>query len=151
MNAIPTFPLAKYIDAILNFFTDNFSFITKAVSEVTKIGLDYFETALLFLPPIVMILLITALTYYVAGRGVAIISFAGLLLIWNIGLWDATMNTLSLVLAATIIAVGIGLPLGILAALNDKANKIVMPILDFMQTMPAFVYLIPAIPFFGLG
>jgi glycine betaine/proline transport system permease protein len=151
MNAIPTFPLAKYIDAILNFFTDNFSFITKAVSEVTKIGLDYFEIALLFLPPIVMILLITALTYYVAGRGVAIISFAGLLLIWNIGLWDATMNTLSLVLAATIIAVGIGLPLGILAALNDKANKIVMPILDFMQTMPAFVYLIPAIPFFGLG
>ena len=151
MNAIPTFPLAKYIDAILNFFTDNFSFITKAVSEVTKIGLDYFETALLFLPPIVMILLITALTYCVAGRGVAIISFAGLLLIWNIGLWDATMNTLSLVLAATIIAVGIGLPLGILAALNDKANKIVMPILDFMQTMPAFVYLIPAIPFFGLG
>jgi len=151
MNSIPTFPLAKYIDAILNFFTDNFSFITKAVSEVTKIGLDYFETALLFLPPIIMIVLITALTYFITNKGVAILSFTGLLLIWNIGLWDATMNTLSLVLAATIIAVGIGLPLGILAALNDKANKIVMPILDFMQTMPAFVYLIPAIPFFGLG
>ena len=151
MNSIPTFPLAKYIDLILNFFTDNFSFITKAISEVTKIGLDSFETALLFLPPIVMILLITAGTYFITSRVVAILSFAGLLLIWNIGLWEATMNTLSLVLAATIIAVGIGLPLGILAALNNRANKIVMPVLDFMQTMPAFVYLIPAIPFFGLG
>jgi glycine betaine/proline transport system permease protein len=151
MNAIPTFPLAKYIDAILNFFTDNFSFITKGISDVTKVGLDYFEAGLLLLPPIVMIILISVLTYFITNRGVAVLSLAGLLLIWNIGLWDATMNTLSLVLAATIIAVGIGLPLGILAALNDKANKIVMPILDFMQTMPAFVYLIPAIPFFGLG
>lgn len=151
MNAIPTFPLAKYIDAILNFFTDNFSFITKGISDVTKVGLDYFEAGLLLLPPIVMIILISVLTYFITNRGVAVLSLAGLLLIWNIGLWDATMNTLSLVLAATIIAVGIGLPLGILAALNDRANKIVMPILDFMQTMPAFVYLIPAIPFFGLG
>ncbi len=72
-------------------------------------------------------------------------------MIWNIGLWNATVSTLSLVLAATFIAVGLGLPLGIFAALNDKANKVIMPVLDFMQTMPAFVYLIPAIPFFGLG
>jgi glycine betaine/proline transport system permease protein len=91
------------------------------------------------------------LTYFVVSKSVSIFSVAGLLLIWNIGLWNATVSTLSLVLAATFIAVGLGLPLGIFAALNDKANKVIMPVLDFMQTMPAFVYLIPAIPFFGLG
>ena len=151
MNSIPTFPLAKYIDAILKFFTDNFSFITKAISKYTLIGLNHFENGLLLIPPLVLIVLIGALTYFVVSRSVSIFSVAGLLLIWNIGLWNATVSTLSLVLAATFIAVGLGLPLGIFAALNDKANKVIMPVLDFMQTMPAFVYLIPAIPFFGLG
>jgi glycine betaine/proline transport system permease protein len=61
------------------------------------------------------------------------------------------VETFTLVLISTLIAVAIGLPLGILAALSTRASRVVMPILDFMQTMPAFVYLIPAIPFFGLG
>jgi glycine betaine/proline transport system permease protein len=148
MNSLPTFPLAKYIDAILKFFTDNFSFITKAISKYTLIGLNQFENGLLLIPPLVLIILIGALTYFVVSRSVSVFSVAGLLLIWNIGLWNATVSTLSLVLAATFIAVGLGLPLGIFAALNDKANKVIMPVLDFMQTMPAFVYLIPAIPFF---
>jgi len=151
MNSLPTFPLAKYVDAILDFFTDNFSFITKAISDVTLIGLESFESLLMLIPPIVLILLIAGLTYKVASKSIGLFSLFGLILIWNIGLWEATMNTLSLVIAATIIAVGIGLPLGIFAAINDRANSIILPILDFMQTMPAFVYLIPAIPFFGLG
>jgi glycine betaine/proline transport system permease protein len=67
------------------------------------------------------------------------------------GLWDPTLSTIALVLVATVIAVMIGIPLGILAALNQTFYRIITPVLDFMQTMPAFVYLIPAIPFFGLG
>ncbi len=149
--SIPAFPLAKYIDGILDFLTKNFSFITKAISKNTIFILDGFENALLFIPPLILILIIAAGTYYLAGRGMGFFSLAGLLLIWNIGLWQATVSTLTLVIAATVIAVGIGLPLGIWAALNNRANKIIMPILDLMQTMPAFVYLIPAIPFFGLG
>lgn len=74
-----------------------------------------------------------------------------MLLVWNLGLWEATIVTVSLVLFSTVIAVLIGIPIGILAALKKRVHNIVMPILDFMQTMPAFVYLIPAIPFFGLG
>lgn len=151
MNNIPAIPLAKYIDAILDFLTDNFSFITKAISSVTMVALEKFEWFLLFIPPIVLILIISAITYKVTSRGIGLFALIGLTLVWNIGLWDATMNTLSLVLAATILAVGLGLPLGIWAAINDRANSIIMPVLDFMQTMPAFVYLIPAIPFFGLG
>ena len=73
------------------------------------------------------------------------------MLIWNLGLWSATVSTIALVVVATCIAISIGIPLGIAAALSGVMYRIIMPILDFMQTMPAFVYLIPAIPFFGLG
>ena len=67
------------------------------------------------------------------------------------GFWSASIITLTLVLIATFISVLIGIPFGILAALKPGVKKVTMPVLDFMQTMPAFVYLIPAIPFFGLG
>ncbi|EDN66020.1 Binding-protein-dependent transport systems inner membrane component [Beggiatoa sp. PS] len=66
-------------------------------------------------------------------------------------LWEATLETFTLVIVATFIAVLVGIPIGILAAISKKANHVLMPLMDFMQTMPAFVYLIPAIPFFGLG
>ena len=69
----------------------------------------------------------------------------------NLGLWSQTMETLSLVLTATLISLIIGLPLGILMAKSNIADKILRPVLDFMQTMPAFVYLIPAVYFFDLG
>jgi len=148
---LPALPLARYVDNALNFLTDNISFITKAISDVTLIFLNYFEKGLLFIPPLILILLIAAATYYITSKAIGLFSLIGLLVVWNIGLWEATISTLTLVIAATVIAVGIGLPLGILAALNDKGNRVIMPVLDFMQTMPAFVYLIPAIPFFGLG
>lgn len=75
----------------------------------------------------------------------------GFLLIWNMGLWTATISTIALVVVATLIAIILGVPLGIASAMSNVVYRIVMPILDVMQTMPAFVYLIPAIPFFGLG
>lgn len=71
----------------------------------------------------------------------------GLLLIWSMGFWNETMQTLALVLSSTIIALIIGLPLGIWSANSQRCDKILHPILDLMQTMPAFVYLIPAVLF----
>ncbi|HOO45543.1 MAG TPA: ABC transporter permease subunit, partial [Deltaproteobacteria bacterium] len=94
----------------------------------------------------------TALAFFLSRRkGIALFTFIGLALIWNMGLWAPTVSTIALVLISTLIAMLIGLPLGVLSALNTTAYRIIMPILDVMQTMPAFVYLIPAIPFFGLG
>ncbi|MEE3215276.1 MAG: ABC transporter permease subunit, partial [Pseudomonadota bacterium] len=81
----------------------------------------------------------------------AIGAVIGLGLIWDLGLWDPMIETLTLVVIATLVAVIIALPVGIAAALSDRLYRAIMPILDFMQTMPAFVYLIPAIPFFGIG
>jgi glycine betaine/proline transport system permease protein len=148
---IPKFPLAHIIDIGLNWLTSNFSFITKALSHATSAVIDAIVTALLWLPPWVLIIAVGALAWRMAGKRVALFSVLGLLFLWNLRLWEPTIQTITLVLISTLIAVVIGLPLGIGAALSKRTSRIVMPILDFMQTMPAFVYLIPAIPFFGLG
>lgn len=145
-------PIGYWIESFINFFSDNFSFITKAFSEITERGLDWSVDAMMFFPPWVLVLFFTGLAFLLSRkRGVTVFTFIGLLLIWNMGLWSATVSTLALVLVSTLFAIAIGIPLGIVAALNQVAYRIIMPILDFMQTMPAFVYLIPAIPFFGLG
>lgn len=96
-------------------------------------------------------MLFAALAFWLSTRRIALFTLLGLLFIWNLGLWEPTVSTIALVLIATLVAVVIGIPIGIMAALFNPVHRVTMPVLDFMQTMPAFVYLIPAIPFFGLG
>ena len=147
-------PVGQTIETIIDFLVDHLSFITKAISDVTETGIEVLVNFMMFFPPWVMILIISALAWGVTrkkGYGLGIFSILGLSLIWNMGLWEPTVSTIVLVLIATLVSIIIGVPLGIVAALNNTFYKIIMPILDFMQTMPAFVYLIPAIPFFGLG
>ena len=98
-----------------------------------------------------MLILIAVLAYFTAGKRTAIFAVFGCLLIKSIELWQMTMKTFALVTTATLIALIIGLPLGIWMSRSDRLNKIMRPVLDFMQTMPAFVYLIPAVYFFDLG
>lgn len=147
-------PIGQSIELSIDFFVDHFSFITKGISTVTESGIDILVSVLIFFNPMILILIIAAGAWYVTrkkGYGLGIFSLIGLLLIWNMGLWEPTVSTIALVLIATLASIVIGVPLGIMAALNKTFFRIIMPILDFMQTMPAFVYLIPAIPFFGLG
>lgn len=151
MQKIPKLPLDEFIDKGLDFITTHLSFITKSISRITESWIEAFVAGLLFFPPWLLILLIGALAWRVAGYRVAVWSIAGLALVWNLQLWEPTMQTLTLVTMATFVAMTFGIPLGIWAAMSDQVYRIIMPILDFMQTMPAFVYLIPAIPFFGLG
>mgnify|MGYP001496574679 FL=1 len=148
---IPKLPLDVAVDTFIDYTTKNFSFITKAISSVMKVGIDSVNEFLMFIPPAVLIILFVALAWYFSTRGIAIFTALGLLFIWNLGLWSASISTLTLVIISTFLSILAGIPLGILAALNTRARRVIMPILDFMQTMPAFVYLIPAIPFFGLG
>lgn len=148
---IPKLPLARLIDNGLDWLTDHIAAVTHALSAGVGAAIDGMTAGLLWLPPWALIAIVAAIAWRIAGRKVGIWSAAGLLLLWNLRLWDATVATFVLVLISTVIAVAIGLPVGIAAALNGRVRKIVMPVLDFMQTMPAFVYLIPAIPFFGLG
>lgn len=148
---IPRIPLGAWIEAALEWLTDILSGVTRAISAILEIGVEGMIDGLLFLPPTVLIILISALAWWLAGRKIAIGSLIGLFFILSMDLWEASVGTISLVLISTALAIVIGVPLGIWGALNDTFYKIIKPILDFMQTMPAFVYLIPAIPFFGLG
>jgi len=152
MPLIPKIPIGRIIESSIDFLAEHLSFATKAFSKIVESGIDLLVGAMMFLPPWALILLFAGLAWWLSrNRNIGLFTLLGLALIWNMGFWAPTVSTIALVLVATGIAISIGLPLGILAALNQTAYRLVMPVLDFMQTMPAFVYLIPAIPFFGLG
>ena len=137
--------------AIVRWLTVNMRWLFGAISDFVIAILDATTFVLAAPPAIVMIVLFTALAWYVAGYGVAIFTFLGFGLIWYMGLFTLTMNTLALVVASVLIALLIGVPVGIWSSKNDVVWNVVRPILDFMQTLPAFVYLIPAVLFFRLG
>jgi len=145
-------PLGEGIEIVLDWLSEHFAFATKAFSVVVGQGITWLEQCLLWLPPWLFILLAGAGIWRLTRRPrLAVMSMAGLCLIWNLELWPATISTLALVSVATSLAIALGVPLGIAAAMSKGAKRTIMPVLDVMQTMPAFVYLIPAIPFFGLG
>lgn len=148
---LPRIPLGAGIEAALDWLTDVLSPLTRAFSEIVELGIEGMVNGLALIPPIILIALLALLSWKLANRNVAIFALIGLLFVWNIDLWSATLSTIALVLISTLLAVALGVPLGIIAGLSERFHAIVKPILDFMQTMPAFVYLIPAIPFFGLG
>lgn len=124
--------------------------ITIPLSAGVEKGIDRIVGLLMKIPPIVFIIVLAVLIFFAAGWKIALFSFLGLLLIWNMELWKAMLNTITLVVISTALSIVIGLPLGILAAIDKRFYRVIVPILDFMQTMPAFVYLIPAVPFFGI-
>ncbi len=149
---IPKIPIGETIERFLDFLVDTFAFATIAFTRFMEAFIRHLEDIMLLPPPWLFIILASGLVWWLArSRGIVILTFAGLLLIWNMGLWTATISTIALVILATLTAISLAIPLGIIAALNNTIYRIVWPILDVMQTMPAFVYLIPAIPFFGLG
>lgn len=139
--------VVSFVDWLDHYLGGFFTFL-KTVLRGAYQGIDYVFGQ----PPFWIILLVlAALAWYLSGWKLAAGTAVGLLLIASLGQWDNAMSTLSLVLLASVIATLISIPLGILAARNDTASGIIRPILDFLQTMPAFVYLIPALMFFGVG
>ncbi|MEL5865562.1 proline/glycine betaine ABC transporter permease [Clostridium cochlearium] len=141
-------PFFEFIVEWLKANIEPFFNLIKIIHETLIKGL---ENILMFPPSIVVIILFSLLAYKLADKKVAVFTFVGLFFIDSMQLWSQTMQTLSLVLVSALIALLIGVPFGIMSARSEKANKILRPILDFMQTMPAFVYLIPAVLFFGMG
>ncbi|MCK0470951.1 proline/glycine betaine ABC transporter permease [Halalkalibacter sp. APA_J-10(15)] len=151
MDSIPKLPIAENIDLFINWLTANLSGLFDFISFILGGIVNGIETVLLILPPILFILIIAAIAWKTSKWRMAIFTIAGLLLIWNLGYWDGMTKTLALVLTAVIVSVVIGIPIGIWASQKSIVKQVVTPILDLMQTMPAFVYLIPAIFFFNIG
>ncbi|MCA1771834.1 MAG: proline/glycine betaine ABC transporter permease [Halomonas sp.] len=148
---IPSIPLGYWIESSLTWLTSEYSLVTRAISRVTQTGIGGLNDGLMWLPPWALLVIIALLCWKASSPRLAIGAAVGMALIWNLGLWDPMIETLTLVVIATLVAVVMAIPIGIAAALSQRLYRVIMPILDFMQTMPAFVYLIPAIPFFGIG
>ncbi len=144
-------PIAAGVDRFVDWVTEVCGPFFNWISMVIQTIIDTSVEVLGLGPSILLIVLITLLVLYTNNWGMALLTFIGLLLIDNLGLWDAMIQTLALVLASVLITVIVGVPIGIWASQSNTVKRIVMPILDFMQTMPGFVYLIPAILFFGIG
>jgi glycine betaine/proline transport system permease protein len=137
----------RLVDLLLAHLGPLFGAITVGVGGLTRIV----EGTLVTTPAWVVTLLLCALAWMRVGARFTIFTALALALVAGLDLWPETMATLALVISATLLALAVGLPLGVLAAKRDGAERAVRPLLDFMQTMPAFVYLIPAVMFFGLG
>lgn len=144
-------PLRYWVDSAVDYMDDHWSAFFDTIATGLRFLYEGLDTVLLAPPPWLVILLIAALAWRLKGWGLALFTAVGLWLLDALDLWGQTMDTLSLVLAAALIAILIGLPVGIAAARSNLLSGLLRPLLDFMQTLPAFVYLIPAIIFFGLG
>ncbi|WP_199624462.1 ABC transporter permease [Paenibacillus alkalitolerans] len=144
-------PLAEWVETFVDWLMDNFSLFFDGIKLSIRGTVDFFAFWFHFPHPLIMIFILTVISYVIGKWRLSLFALAGLLLIHNLGYWESTMDTLALVITSALISIVIGVPLGILSARKDAIQNALTPILDFMQTMPAFVYLIPAIFFFGLG
>ncbi|HGH8634259.1 ABC transporter permease/substrate binding protein [Streptococcus pyogenes] len=146
-------PVAQLVEQLTEWITKTFSGLFDVLQAVGSFLMDWMTKTLLFIHPLLFIVLVTAAMFFLAKKKwpLPTFTFLGLLFIYNQGLWEQLINTFTLVLVASLISVLIGIPLGIWMAKNATVRQVVNPILDFMQTMPAFVYLIPAVAFFGIG
>ncbi len=155
MDFLPKLPFSEWIENITQSATDGGKGFFNGVRTVGDGMINGLESLLNSIPPIAFIIVLTLLALFLKRKkkkwGLGVFVLLGLTFVENQGLWDEFISTLSLVLVSSFFAILIGIPLGILAGRSNTAEAIIKPILDFMQTMPAFVYLIPAVAFFGIG
>lgn len=153
MYPLPKLPVADWVEAATNWLTVTLSGLFGAIQNGGSAFMDGITNLLLLIPPFAFILIVAVIAYFASKKQLSLSAFAlvGLGYILNQGLWSELMNTVTLVLVSSVISIIIGVPLGIWSAKSKTVHNILKPILDFMQTMPAFVYLIPAVAFFGIG
>lgn len=152
--SIPAIPVSDWINSFVNWLTTFAGFFNTITTFIGGI-INGIQWVFDFLNPLVFIAIILAITVWISRKsiswGLLLFELLGLLYIYNQGFWRDMTQTLTLVLTTSIIIVVIGIPLGIWMAKSNTVDSIVQPILAFMQTMPAFVYLIPAVALFGIG
>jgi glycine betaine/proline transport system permease protein len=145
-------PLGPWIGGFFDFLTDNFAAFFDAVSNVLNFLIGGMTDVMLAVPPLVLIAIIAGFAYWLHRSwhlALGIVCFLALII--NQGYWEPTIETLALVLFATIVCMVLGIPVGIAAAHRPWLYTVIRPILDLMQTIPTFVYLIPTLILFGLG
>ncbi|MEW2584661.1 ABC transporter permease/substrate binding protein [Streptomyces virginiae] len=148
---MPRLPLGAWVDSGVDFLQSRLSWLFDAISALVT-GLYDGLVAVLSAPaPLLFAGILAIAAWWLRGLLAGLLAFAGFALVDSVGLWPDAMSTLSLVLVATFVTLVFAIPLGIWAARSDRVSAVLRPLLDFMQTMPAMVYLIPGIIFFGVG
>lgn len=144
-------PLGSWIETGVDWITDNLKIVFDIIKTIVSTLYDAVEFVLVEPPALVLIAVLAVIAFAVRGWRMALGTIVGLLVIVFVNQWENAMATLALTIVAALLALVIAIPLGIWAARNDTVSMIVRPVLDFLQTMPAFVYLIPAIILFNIG
>ncbi|MGK7900553.1 MAG: ABC transporter permease [Hormoscilla sp.] len=144
-------PVGDWIEAGVDFLVENFRPLFQAIRWPVSLGLEGIETGLNAIPPLIFIIMVGLLAWQIAGRRVGIFSYIAMVIVGFLGVWEESMVTISLVITAVVLCVIAGIPIGIACARSDKAEQIIRPILDAMQTLPTFVYLVPVVMLFGIG
>jgi glycine betaine/proline transport system permease protein len=148
---VPRIPLGEYVDALISGLLSAVPGVFDAISAVMTVLVDAITAVLTGPPFLVWVLVFAVAGLVVRGVGFAVFTLVAFLLVASLDLWQETMETLAVVVVAAVIATVVGIPLGVWAARRRSASVVLRPILDFMQTTPVFVYLIPAVFFFGIG
>ncbi len=144
-------PIGAWVDTVFDWLKENVAWFFDAVTWLFNLLIDVLTDVLVDLHPLVIIILLALIGWVFRSWQMAVGTLITLFFIMTMDQWVAAMQTLALIIIAAVIAVIIAIPVGILAARSNKASAVIKPVLDFMQTMPAFVYLIPAVTFFGIG
>jgi len=144
-------PIGSGFEWLVDWLENNVEWLFDAIAAAINWLVFGLENGVGYFPDVILIAILVVLAWAAAGRELALFTAIAFVLIGAMNLWSETLQTLSLVLASTFFALLFAIPLGIWAARNDRVNSFVRPILDFMQTMPPFVYLIPAVVFFHVG
>ena len=148
---VPKIPLAEWTESGVDWITETFDGAFDLLDSAIDLVIGTLEFVLLSPPALVMVVILGVIALLLAGWRVALFTVLGLLLVISLDLWEAAMQTLALVLAATVVALAIGIPIGIIAAKSAAVEGAIRPVLDVAQTMPAFVYLVPIVVLLGIG
>lgn len=149
--AIPDLPVGSWVSDFVDFLNSSLGWLFGFIRTIVGTLTEWIEGILIAPDPLLMVAIFTLIAFFTKGWKLAVFTAASFLLIISMGRFEETMVSLALVIVAVLIAVVVGTPLGILAARSDRFSSIVRPVLDFMQTMPAFIYLLLAVFFFRLG
>ncbi|MFE2323090.1 ABC transporter permease/substrate binding protein [Streptomyces sp. NPDC059385] len=148
---MPRLHLGAWVDSGVDFLQSRLSWLFDAISALVTGLYDGIDAVLNAPSPLLFAGILALGAWWLRGLLAGLLAFAGFALVDSVGLWSDAMSTLSLVLVATLVTLLFAVPLGIWASRSDRVSALLRPVLDFMQTMPAMVYLIPGIIFFGVG
>lgn len=148
---IPQIPIDDWVNSAVGWLIGNFGDSFELLKGTIEVVVNGLAALLTFPPPLLMIAILAVIAFFASGWRIALFTVVGLSFIISLGLWEDTMLTLALILVATTLCLAVGIPIGILGAKSRGLEEAILPVLDLMQTMPAFVYLVPFVALLGLG